>query len=70
MTAWTAVDAAEDPKNQQKVHEINTLGTQYIAKASKAAGTKMLYFSADYVFDGQRTEPWQPDDKSYDHINV
>ena len=34
--AWTAVDAAEDPENQEKVHRINALGTQYVAEAAKA----------------------------------
>ncbi len=32
--AWTAVDAAEDEENREKVHSINALGTQYIAEAA------------------------------------
>lgn len=68
--AWTAVDAAEDKENQPKVHAINAVGTQNIAEAAKAVDAKMLYLSTDYVFDGQGTRPWQPDDKNYAPLNV
>ena len=68
--AWTAVDAAEDPENHEKVDRINRLGTQYLAEASKAADAKMLYLSTDYVFDGKGERPWQPDDKCYAPLNV
>ena len=67
--AWTAVDAAEDEGNKQKVHAINVDGTRYIAEAAKAVGAKMLYLSTDYVFDGKGTRPWQPDDKNYAPLN-
>ena len=63
--AWTAVDAAEDEENQPKVFAINADGTRNLAEACKAADCKMIYISTDYVFDGQGTEPWQPDDKNY-----
>ena len=68
--AWTAVDAAEDPENREKVHAINAGGTRNIAEAAKAAGAKMIYLSTDYVFDGQGERPWQPDDKNYAPLNV
>lgn len=63
--AWTAVDLAEESENIPKVRAINAFGTQYIAKACKEADAKMLYISTDYVFNGQGTEPWQPDCKDY-----
>ena len=68
--AWTAVDAAEDEENKEKVHKINALGTQYIAEAAKAVDAKMLYISTDYVFDGKGERPWEPDDKCYSPLNV
>ncbi len=68
--AWTAVDAAEDEENKEKVDRINRLGTQYIAEAAKAVDAKMLYLSTDYVFDGKGTRPWKPDDKCYAPLNV
>lgn len=68
--AWTAVDAAEDESNQGKVKAINVDGTQNMADAAKRVNAKMVYISTDYVFDGQGTEPWQPDCKEYAPLNV
>ena len=60
--AWTAVDAAEDEDCRAKVMAVNADGTRFIAEAAKSAGSKMLYISTDYVFDGTGTRPWRPDD--------
>jgi len=68
--AWTAVDAAEDAENRDKVYAINAEGTRNIAEACKALDCKMVYISTDYVFDGQGEEPWQPDCKDYSPLNV
>ncbi len=68
--AWTAVDAAEDEANREKVDKINHLGTQFIAEAAKGVGAKLIYISTDYVFNGQGTRPWEPDDKCYAPLNV
>ena len=68
--AWTAVDMAEDDDKVEKVRAVNACGTQNIADACKAVDSKMLYLSTDYVFDGQGTEPWEPDCKDYKPLNV
>ena len=68
--AWTAVDAAEEEENQPKVHQINAVGTENIARICKKLDLKMLYLSTDYVFDGQGSTPWQPDCKDYKPLNV
>ena len=68
--AWTAVDLAEDEDKQEKVRAINAGGTQNIAEVCKKLDCKMTYISTDYVFDGQGTEPWEPDCKSYAPLNV
>ena len=68
--AWTAVDAAEDADKKDKVYAINVDGTKYIAEACKKADCKMVYISTDYVFNGEGTEPWQPDCKEYAPLNV
>lgn len=68
--AWTAVDLAEDPDKQEKVRAINAGGTRNIAESCKALDCKMVYISTDYVFDGQGTEPWEPDCKDYKPLNV
>lgn len=68
--AWTAVDAAEEPENRQKVYEINAAGTRNLAEAAAEIDAKMVYISTDYVFDGQGTKPWEPDCKAYKPLNV
>lgn len=68
--AWTAVDAAEDEENKAKVYAVNVGGTQNIADAAKAVDAKVVYLSTDYIFDGQGTEPWEPDCKDYAPLNV
>lgn len=68
--AWTAVDAAEDEENREKVFSLNVTGTRNIAEACRELGAKLVYLSTDYVFDGQGTRPWQPDDKDYAPLNV
>lgn len=63
--AWTAVDAAEDEENRDKVRAINVDGTKNIAEACKELDSKMIYISTDYVFSGQGEKPWEPDCKDY-----
>ena len=68
--AWTAVDDAEDEKNREKVRLVNGTGTKHVADACKRHGCKLMYISTDYVFDGQGSEPWDPDCKDYRPLNV
>ena len=68
--AWTAVDLAEDEDKKEKVYAINVKGTQNIADVCKELDCKVIYISTDYVFHGQGTEPWQPDCKDYQPLNV
>lgn len=68
--AWTAVDLAEDEDKQPLVRAINAVGTQNIADVCKELNCKMVYISTDYVFDGQGSDPWKPDCKSYAPLNV
>ena len=67
--AWTAVDAAEDEENRDKVYAVNVTGTKNIAEACKDLGCKTIYISTDYVFDGQGTEPWTADCKDFAPLN-
>ena len=67
--AWTAVDAAEDEANREKVHLINAVGTENIARVCKDLDSVMMYISTDYVFDGQGSDPWQPDCRDYAPLN-
>jgi len=58
--AYTAVDAAED--NRELCRRVNANGTENIAKVCQELDIKMMYISTDYVFDGNGTRPWEPDD--------
>ena len=68
--AWTAVDLAEEEDKKDKVHAVNAEGTKNIAEVCKKLDSKMVYTSTDYVFNGQGEEPWQPDCKDYQPLNV
>lgn len=61
--AYTAVDAAED--NEAVCRRVNADGTRNIAEVCKKLDCKMVYISTDYVFDGQGTRPWEPDDERH-----
>ena len=63
--AWTAVDMAEDDDKVAKVRAINAGGTQNIADVCKKLDCKMVYISTDYVFDGEGTRPWEPEDERH-----
>mgnify|MGYP002248397165 CR=1 FL=1 len=57
-----------DPMTLRARHLV--LNSQNIADVCKKLDCKMTYISTDYVFDGQGTEPWQPDCKDYKPLNV
>ena len=54
--AWTNVDAAED--DPQGAAAVNVGGTANIA----ALGVPLVYYSTDYVFDGDKREPYVESD--------
>ena len=66
--AWTAVDAAED--QVEICRKVNVDGTENIAKMCGELDIPMIYLSTDYVFDGQGTRPWEPDDPVVQPLNV
>ena len=68
--AWTNVDGAEDPDNYELVRTANVQTTRTLAEACREADIKMVYISTDYVFNGQGTRPWKPDDTNYAPLNV
>ncbi len=68
--AWTAVDMAEDDDKVGLVRRVNADGTENIALVCKKLDCKMVYLSTDYVFNGLGTQPWEPDCKDYEPLNV
>ena len=61
--AWTAVDKAEEMP--EACRKVNAYGTENIAKVCEELDLPMMYFSTDYVFNGNGTRPWEPDDDVY-----
>ena len=61
--AYTAVDAAED--DIEVCRKINADGTRNIAEVCRRLDLKMMYISTDYVFDGEGTRAWEPDDERH-----
>ena len=55
--AWTAVDNAEE--QEMLCRKVNRDGTANIASVCNELNIPMMYFSTDYVFDGQGEEPWK-----------
>lgn len=67
--AWTAVDKGEEPELFDKVRAVNALGTKYINDVCKELNIPIMYFSTDYVFNGEGTEPWNEYDE-FEPLNV
>lgn len=61
--AWTAVDKAED--EVELCTKVNVDGTRNIARVCKELDIKMMYFSTDYVFDGQGNTEWKEYDERH-----
>lgn len=54
--AWTAVDACEsDP---DRAFRVNALGTRNVVEAGDRVGAHVMCLSTDYVFDGEKPEPY------------
>jgi dTDP-4-dehydrorhamnose reductase len=58
--AYTDVDGCE--KNPELAFAVNRDGAVNVAAAAKAVGSRLLFLSSDYVFDGRKTEPYEVDD--------
>jgi dTDP-4-dehydrorhamnose reductase len=64
--AYTAVDKAET--DQEITYKINAEAVSLIAKQCHQFNTKLIHISTDYVFNGNATQPYQPDDAT-DPVN-
>jgi dTDP-4-dehydrorhamnose reductase len=54
--AWTAVDACESDRD--RAFRVNALGTRNVVEAAGRVGAHVMCLSTDYVFDGEKTEPY------------
>ncbi len=60
--AWTDVKGAEDPKNRFLVDLLNIAWPAQLARICADCRVPFVTFSTDYVFDGTKGEPCEPDD--------
>lgn len=56
----TDVDGCET--HEQEALRVNGQGSGNLAAAASAAGSVIVYYSTDYVFDGTKPEPYQEED--------
>jgi dTDP-4-dehydrorhamnose reductase len=59
--AYTAVDKAE--RESDLAMSINGQAPGIMAEETKRLGTILVHYSTDYVYDGDRTEPYTEDDQ-------
>jgi len=60
--AMTNVDECETERDKARV--VNAEAPGAIARACEQIGAKMIHISTDYVFSGEKTEPYAEDDKA------
>lgn len=58
--AYTAVDKAE--LETEKAYLVNAFGAENLAKACKRHDTVLIHVSTDFVFDGNKQEPYTEND--------
>ncbi|WP_422450380.1 MULTISPECIES: dTDP-4-dehydrorhamnose reductase [unclassified Endozoicomonas] len=58
--AYTAVDKAES--DSELAYAVNAVGPELLAKACVDAGSFMVHVSTDFVFDGNQSTPYKPED--------
>ncbi|MBN1255866.1 MAG: dTDP-4-dehydrorhamnose reductase [Deltaproteobacteria bacterium] len=57
---FTDVDGCE--KKINKAFAVNGTGSRNVAKACRDNGAKLIYISTDYIFDGEKGNPYREDD--------
>lgn len=63
IAAYTDVDGCELDK--EKAFAVNAEGTRHVALAASKCHAKMVYLSTDYVFDGEKREPYLENDSPH-----
>jgi len=58
--AYTDVDGCES--NSERAFAVNRDGAMNVAAAAKEVGSRLLFLSSDYVFDGKKNTPYETSD--------
>jgi len=62
-SAYNAVDRAESDFEQARL--VNAAGPGNLALAAEESGIPLMHFSTDFVFDGEKGEPYTIDDQPH-----
>lgn len=60
LAAYTDVDGCES--NRDLAFAVNCEGAVNVARAAQEAGSRLMFISTDYVFDGAKRSPYQVGD--------
>ena len=63
LAAMTAVDGCEE--DPDRALAVNAGGTANVADAARETGALLVYTSTDYVFDGEKEEPYVESDEPH-----
>jgi dTDP-4-dehydrorhamnose reductase len=63
IAAYTDVDGCE--LDEEKAFAVNAEGTRHVALAALRCRAKMVYLSTDYVFNGNKREPYLESDSPH-----
>lgn len=65
LAAFTDTQAAFEQTGDRErfCYRVNVAGTRNVARACRRRGLHLIYVSTDYVFRGDRDEPWTEDDE-------
>lgn len=58
--AYTAVDRAENEPD--RALEVNAIGVENLAIAAEKIHARLIHISTDFVFDGKKSAPYEPQD--------
>jgi dTDP-4-dehydrorhamnose reductase len=58
--AYTDVDGCET--NRGLAFDVNCRGALNVVRSAKSTGSRVLFLSTDYVFDGRKTSPYEVED--------
>lgn len=59
--AYTDVDGCET--NGDRAEAVNAAGAGHLAEGCRVAGSLLVHYSTDFVFDGMSRTPYRPDDQ-------
>lgn len=65
--AYNAVDKAEE--DPIPAEQLNKVAAGYVARAAESVGATLVHYSTNFIFDGEKTEPYTENDQP-NPINV